>query len=517
VTNPFNDPQSPYSFAKHAHETGLTSMPSAAPARPHFDTLEFGAVSAPPARRRGRAPVIIASAVVLVLLMGAAAVAGAYVWFGWGATQPEQVLPSSTAAFARIDLSPGLGQRLKVEQLARKFPRHGDATQVDDLRRSIIEGLNLQPLDFDADVRPWFADRVGYALWGYDTKQGVCTLTALASKDDAKAATALAKVREHREDDRFGYAFLDGYAVTASCPATGAQVMAEAAVAAAKTSSLAQRASFASAVAELPAGQLALGWVDLSAIPTLMASLGERTPVTAGLDKLAGQLVFGARAVDNGVEVRYRWQGLTSIKAGRDVLADLGALPGNTVLAAGTDLSAMTWAQDTLERQIESGVAELGAQGGVVRDGLQALLRSVITVAVAQPTTGTGTALRIVARAPGATEAAAIAALVDAIHGDAGALPAGLTVRRTADGVEVSTGDYRADATVLSADPLFREAVAGAAEPAAAAIYVDVQRYAANTRLDAEARARLAPVKAVAFSTGFDRGAVVGLLRVVIR
>ncbi|MGE5827599.1 MAG: hypothetical protein ACM30G_04445, partial [Micromonosporaceae bacterium] len=294
---------------------------------------------------------------------------------------------------------------------------------------------------------------------------------------------------------------------------------ADAAVAAADAGSLAARASFASAVGELPSGQLALAWVDLGALPALMRSLdsGAQIAATAGFDRLAGQLVVGARAVDDGVELRYRWQGLSSFKAGRDVLTDLGAMPGNTVIAAGTDLAAMAWARDPLQSEIESGVAELGPQGAVLRDGLHALLGSVVTVAVAQPATGTRTALRIVARAAGADEADALGALIHAIQADAGALPAGLSVHRTADGVELSTGDYRAAAGVLGADQLFRDAIAGANRPAAAALYVDVQRYAASADLSDDARARLAPVKAVAFSTGFEDGAVVGLLRVVIR
>ncbi|MGE5830797.1 MAG: DUF3352 domain-containing protein, partial [Micromonosporaceae bacterium] len=218
MTDPFTDPKSPYSWAKHAHEIGSVPPPSGDPARYHRDTIEFGAVSMPPpARPRGRGGLIIAIALVVVLLVGAAAVAGAYVWFGWGTTQPEQVMPGSAVAFARIDLSPGLGQRLKVDQLARKFPRRTDSTQVQDLRRSIVEGLDLEPLDYEADIQPWFGDRVGVALWSSGTSPRPCTLTALASKDDAKAATALAKVRDHREDGEFGYAFRDGYAVTASC------------------------------------------------------------------------------------------------------------------------------------------------------------------------------------------------------------------------------------------------------------------------------------------------------------
>jgi hypothetical protein len=82
VTDHFNDPHSPYSLAKLAHETGSTFQPDATPARPHSDTIEFGAVGAPPARRRGRTALIVASALVVVLLVAAAAVAGAYVWSG---------------------------------------------------------------------------------------------------------------------------------------------------------------------------------------------------------------------------------------------------------------------------------------------------------------------------------------------------------------------------------------------------------------------------------------------------
>ncbi len=136
---------------------------------------------------------------MVALLLGGTAVAGAWVWFGWGTTQPEDVLPGSSMAFARIDMSPGLGQKMKLDNLAKKFPKATKSTQdfVDQLKEDMFEALDLEPLTYEADVKPWFADRVGVAAWAKDGSSDTpCVLFALASKDDGKARAAFTKAQD---------------------------------------------------------------------------------------------------------------------------------------------------------------------------------------------------------------------------------------------------------------------------------------------------------------------------------
>jgi len=78
----------------------------------------------------------VSSLVVLVLLIGVGAYAGVRVWTGSGTTQPESAMPAGVTAFARIDVNPGLGQKLNVDGLVKKFPTGGKSAS----RRSSLPG-----------------------------------------------------------------------------------------------------------------------------------------------------------------------------------------------------------------------------------------------------------------------------------------------------------------------------------------------------------------------------------------
>ncbi len=505
------------------------------------DTRSFGyatgAGNEPPNRRRSRAPILISIAVAVSLLLGGVAYAAAYMWYGWGTTQPEAVLPGSASVFARVDLSPGLGQQLKLNRLADKFPKDGKSTEafVEQLKRDLVEDLGLDPLTYDADIKPWFAERVGVAIWSQaGSDRGVCTLIALASSDDAAAATALAKVRDAKGADDVGFTFTDGYAVVARCQGdANGQAAADAAVAEAKTQSLASRPAFADSLAALPSGQTALGWADLGAAVNLLPRLisgglegrpdggfdggfdggGTAGSVTAGSVK--GELIVGLLATDDGVDLRYRLRGGGETSAAKDVLDELGALPANTAIGLSADLSGSGPAAADLEKSL----AGLGGPGGApfaaFADGVRAILGSVFSVSITD--LKDDLALRIVARAANAEKAGKIAAVFDQLSSESGGLPNGIKVDTSGDTVTVTTAEYKADGGTLNDAALYRDAMGGATGTSTVAAYVDVQKLAAEMDLDAKEQGNLRPVKAFGFTAGYDGGTLVGLLRVIVR
>ena len=90
-------------------------------------------VPGPP--RRSRAVILLSVGVVVALIAGVSAYLGASFWYGWSITEPEEVMPADTAVYLRLDLSPGLGQRLALGRIAAEVParrrrtRHHRPTQ----------------------------------------------------------------------------------------------------------------------------------------------------------------------------------------------------------------------------------------------------------------------------------------------------------------------------------------------------------------------------------------------------
>ena len=165
-------------------------------------------------------------------------------------------MPASVSAFVRVDFNPGYGDKLTVNGLVKKFPTHGKSATdlVTKLETNIAKDAGL---DYTTDVKPWFAGRAGVGLWT-DGRGKPVALIALASTDDAKAEATLTKLRATKGADSFGFAMEKGYALIAGSDGD-MQATAAAAVAAAKTATLADNATFKSAVAHVGDGNLLVG------------------------------------------------------------------------------------------------------------------------------------------------------------------------------------------------------------------------------------------------------------------
>ncbi|GAA4909870.1 hypothetical protein HD597_008337 [Nonomuraea thailandensis] len=171
----------------------------------------------PPKKGRKSWVIAIAAALAVILLGGGA------VWavgaFGGGGTQPNDVLPADSIAYARLDLDPAANQKLALFQLARKFTVTKDSFSGEDPRKALFDLINDQDsdskLDFAKDVDPWLGSRVGFAAVP-SGKEEPDFAVAVQVKDQELAKAGIAKLME---GDKYGLAFREDYALLSSTQA----------------------------------------------------------------------------------------------------------------------------------------------------------------------------------------------------------------------------------------------------------------------------------------------------------
>ena len=224
-------------------------------------TAEAAATQSPAGGGRGRTVALVGSLLAIVGL-GAG---GAWAWqqVSGGGTQPESVLPSTTIAFAKVDLDPAGGQKLDAIRFARKFPRaKGQVREDSDLREVIIKGLQndkaLKGVDYAKDVEPWLGKRLGVGLVpGKDADSKPVPVIALAVTDRDAARTSLPKLAQSLDGE---CRVLDDYAL---CTEQGNGQLA-AVVSAAQKSPLSDNPTFTKDMGELGENGIAAAWFDAS-------------------------------------------------------------------------------------------------------------------------------------------------------------------------------------------------------------------------------------------------------------
>lgn len=173
-----------------------TNLPGAEGASPIEGTAGTGEGTA--RRGRGRAVVIGGTAAALVAAGGVAALAGTM--FDGGDKQPEEVLPGTSIVFTKVDLDPGVAQKVGAFRLFDKLPEAKNALTASDPKKAIFEWAkskesDLSDVDYAADIEPWLGDRVGLSLLAPEgsAKEPVAVV-ALAVKDEAKAKEGIARL-----------------------------------------------------------------------------------------------------------------------------------------------------------------------------------------------------------------------------------------------------------------------------------------------------------------------------------
>ncbi|HZD99900.1 MAG TPA: DUF3352 domain-containing protein [Micromonosporaceae bacterium] len=328
----------------------LSTTPAYQPGVNGQSMIDFGGAE-PPAPRPGRRRAIVLSAsTALLLLVGVGAYAGVRAWTGSGAVEPESAMPASVSAFVRVDFNPGYGDKLTVNSLVKKFPTHGKSTTdlVTKLETNVAKEAGL---DYTTDVKPWFAGRAGVGMWT-DGRGKPVALIALASTDDAKAEATLTKLRRAKGADSFGFAMEKGYALIAGSDGD-MQATATAAAAAAKTATLADNATFKSAVAHVGDGNLLVAYADLGKVSTLIKSATTSaidesggSPLGAlgmpglgmagGSSPLTGIAAVGGKVTGDGIEVRAHLEGVKTASSPVKVMSTLSAQPSATIVGMST-------------------------------------------------------------------------------------------------------------------------------------------------------------------------------------
>ncbi len=170
-------------------------------------------------------------------LVGALAI-GAGAWaavsfFAQG-DQPAQALPSTTIAYASIDLDPSGSQKIDAFRTLNKFPTFKDEVgvhSVDDVRKKLgdelVKGLGCDGLTFADDIDPWLGNRAAVALVDAGNPDPD-PVSVVQVTDDGKAEDSLKELVAcgGSQADVF-YDVHDGWAVFAGSQKTVDKVVSE--------------------------------------------------------------------------------------------------------------------------------------------------------------------------------------------------------------------------------------------------------------------------------------------------
>ncbi|GEM_PF-2446983 len=514
----------------------VSGVPGYGPAGPYDQTAgydQLGPYLGPPmapigARKSRKVPIIIAAVVALLLVVGAGAWAAVKFWYGSG-PEPEQALPASVLGFARIDLDPSLDQGAKMLKLLHKFPKTEAETGKDlaDLERKMFASFEPDVLNYETDVKPWFNHKIGSGAWT-DSNKDTYELIVLASSDDAKARTALDKVKANH-DGEFGFVVNNGWALIAQGSERG-QEAADAAAAEAKRSPLSDNKRYSAALDKLPSGQLLVGWLDVEALRaqglTRQLYSGALSTITrpssggASQDPFGDRLgwaIVGVQATDQGFEMRVRaGGGAKPFQAGADVRPTLDAMPGNSIIAVALgpdpDTSrALVDAADSLGSSVDDRYDNRGttASESKVQDALRALLGSKVFSLAVTSVAGGVPGLRFSA------DTGSDAAANKVLDAKGALTTSDFTVAKNGSRIDVTTRGY-APSGALSDVPLYKQTLAGGPDKPDAAFYVDIQSLIRGLNAPGDALAEFAPLKSFGGSSGVEGNDYVGLYRLVI-
>lgn len=487
--------------------------------------------------RRRRRAWLVPLAVLVVLSLLLTGVYTVVTKLSGGGRQPESLVPADALAFAKVDLDPGLGQKVAAYRLAKKLP--GQQGKSDhDVRSYLLGKLFSEPdLNYARDIQPWLGDRVAIAALPAAGSDDPRPLGVLQVKDEAKARAFL-DARESR-GDQLGFRFRDGYVLLGENQAVADQASRDA-----SDHSLQDAGRFREDLQHLHGGKIATAWVDLPAVlraaqaadPDQFSSLSE-------VKDFQGRLVAGISAASDAVELEARVVGTQQLPKGQDVLGRLEALPASSPVGVALSTSSVTSDPDAsraLDQALDDASDELDSDYGVKPADVRNLFG--------------GTAVFGLADVPGDDEDPKLAVLVDGIadparaartvqafldgdssgndsygsdsdrsgYGDSdSSSDPKAQVQQTGSGVVVSTDPGYAQTVAqhsgaqLGDDELFRKAIADPPKHTLGAGYVSVQPFLnAPDAKDVPAEARV--VQAVGVTLGTENDELVLHARVII-
>lgn len=332
------------------------------------EELAFG--SAPPASRPWGL-IGVAAGVVLALLVGG--VVFAVGKLSGGGTQPEELVPASAFAFAKLDLDPAAGQKVAVMQFLRHFPDAADALgESEDIREAIFGQIAEDAgLSYADDVEPWLGDRFAVAAIPGAAGHGPDFGVYLQVRDQDQAAGSLPKMFSD-EGAQAAVAFRKGYAVISQD-----QEMLDRMEAAAADGALSSASTFESDMADLGGDEVASAWVDLdAALATIVASGMDLTGLSAeqqALDAFQGRIAVTARFTSDYAEIFGRTVGFDAAAGLSRSAKPVGPVMRNLPPSTGVAL-AISGIGSNLDQTWSRMTDALGQAGGGELEQLDAML-----------------------------------------------------------------------------------------------------------------------------------------------
>ncbi|WP_018351039.1 hypothetical protein [Longispora albida] len=464
---------------------------------------------APPVKKKSKAGLIIGGSVAFAVLLAGGAFATVKLLSSPLGAEPEDVMPSTVMAFARIDLDPALTEQKKLYDLSKKFPgRKGDP---DELKRDLIDHAEIDGVTFDEDAKPWLGDRMGAALWTQGKDNFI--LYAFASEDDKKAKSALDTARAGAKK-KWGYRLHEGYVLIAvpEKSSVDGDPAAASAVTAAKHTKLSDSQGYKGVVSKLPDNQLAIGWADLGSIFQLVKDQSgskEISDLTGGV-AVSGQVALGAQVTGDGIELRVQQSGKSGFQPKQDLVKELETLPANSAVALAMQ---PLYDHPDFKKGFDQGVSKgLGKELGTLSKdeveqltgGLKELVSSTLTLSVTDIDTA---ALRLTAISQSPASAKKLRETLSLLEG---------LVKVGEDGAQKTTvtyGAYKGEGGTLAENAVYRKAMAGRPAKTTFAAYVNVEKFIENSDMSAEDKKEAAPFKAVGVMVGEDSA----IIRLVIQ
>lgn len=272
-----------------------------------FVTFGPGAPASPPPSgpgRPGRGRRLVAGGIAAVLVGGVVAGGLAVSQFlSGGGTQPEDVLPAATVAFAKIDLDPSAGQKINAFRLLNKFPQA--RSQGEDLKAALVQKWfddNPYGLTYRHDLAPWLGDRAAVAAVATPgEKDDFTELLAVQFTDRTVMTASLDQAEKAMAKDDgtgFHYAVRDDYVLITRSQKDATSFADSATV-------LADEPGYAADAQRIDAAdQIVLGWVDLGHVVDLLPA-GDRRTLSEDLGSAhpSGSFIAGLHVEPSYVEL----------------------------------------------------------------------------------------------------------------------------------------------------------------------------------------------------------------------
>ncbi|MEO7588033.1 MAG: DUF3352 domain-containing protein [Arachnia sp.] len=337
-------------------------------------TQQMGA----PAKKKSRAPMIVAGALAFALVVGG--IVFAMNFLGGATPAASEGIPSDALAILEVNLNPSVADKLAVKDFAEKFPAMAEnVTDVDgDYKKAIYQAVfaDIDEAPDYSQVEPWLGDSLAVAVLKSAAGAGDVfgsdpdVLMVVQVTDPAKAKAFMA---EH--GDGAQVAFLDDLMLVTDKDKPAPDVDAI------KNAPLSDNDDYKADMAKLGGSWLLTGWGGAEAFKAIVAAGTESTGMNAEAPN--ARAAMGMKIEDGSAVVRaVSWsdQDVTEGPA----TTFLNSLPSAALGAMSFSLSDSV--HDALWKQVEPLLAEspeAGEQLGISsKEDLRAILGSEMAIAV---------------------------------------------------------------------------------------------------------------------------------------